>query len=157
MNKPKPQLLATFLVALFIYSCTPLISLFDSTSYKNTIDLKVDFVFLVKKSATTQYSAEEGNIESFEKKLAKAYEYEKGRFKNDISIAQYKILDSDEGSIKQFFKLWKEQGTISAIASQAFEEQASAIFDQILKLENGKRREGIKLKSASPDDKQSNN
>lgn len=130
------------LAASVLVACAPLISIHDPQSYQAAIDLKVDFQFLVE-SSESQYEDKLDEVTSFRKKLAKSIEYEKGRYKNELTVKQYEILR--DGTVNGFFDLWKSQGTTSEYFRSQNVEQSNQIFDEIIKLEKIKRTEGIKL------------
>lgn len=151
-----PEMNKQILVVLWIIllgGCSPLISIFDETAYKNGIDLKVDFQFLIE-SSVKPFDQHQDQIDDFRKKLYKAYEHEKGRDKNNLTIEQYKILISDDGPILGYFKVWKKNNQVSEYFKKQAMEQSAAIFDELLQLEHAKRREGIKLKLTNPDSQQ---
>jgi hypothetical protein len=142
-----------YAVVFLLSACTPLISIFDETSYKNAIDLKVDFHYLVEASKSS-YKNHEEDIAAFRKKLDKAYEYEKGRFKNQITVEQYNVLRKADGPIDGFFDLWLAQDSTSQTFRESKIKISDQSFDEILGLEKSKRREGIRLKLTDPDSNQ---
>ena len=137
-----------------VAGCAPLISLFDDTAYRNAIDLKVDFSFLVESSDST-FTSYAKEVREFRKNLQKAYEYEKGRYRNELTVQQYDILLSPDGPLEGFFKVWRENQRTSMVYRKEKKELAAQIFDEILTLEKAKRREGIRLRLIDPESKQS--
>jgi len=133
-----PSLLAIF---LSIISCeTTSIALYDETAYSQIISLKVDSLSLIEK-ATESYSLHEAEVNALQKELQFAYEYARGRPKNEITAEQIFLLINPEGYLLGgFFTRWESEGSLK----RAFVENAKALiaeaFDQIIGLESGKIR-----------------
>ena len=117
--------------------CTS-ISLHDHYAYTQSINLKVDAIKLMD-LAVENFSKHEGEVNNFLTRIEKAYEYEKVRPKNEITIAMWEKLKDPEGNLLGgFIKRWEEKKKLS----KAFIEEAKKIindaFDQIIGLESGK-------------------
>jgi len=130
-----------FTVPLFINSCeTTSIALYDETAYSQIVSLKVDSLSLIEKS-TEDYFLHEEEVAQLQKELQFAYEYARGRPKNEITEEQIHLLIDPEGYLLGgFLKRWKNEG----ILGETFVENAKMLiadaFDQIIGLESGKIR-----------------
>ena len=125
---------------IFIFtSCTPLISQFDATAYRDATSLKVDSL-LVMSEATTQYKLHEKEVVKLKIKLAKAYEYAKGIPHNEISAQMWeRILDPNKFLLGGFLERWKEKGSLSEAFVKDEKKQVSEVFDKIICLEANKK------------------
>ena len=93
--------------------------------------------------ATSDYQAHEKEVEALSNQLDKAYEYDRGRQSNQITVTQWDILrDPNRNLVGGFFKLWKEKGKFGAAFLAEKKKQVGDAFDQIIQLESGKRRLG---------------
>ena len=73
--------------------------------------------------------------------LDKAYEYDRGRALNKITVAQWDILrDPNRNLVGGFLKLWKAKGSLSAVFVAEKKKQIGDAFDQIIQLESGKTK-----------------
>lgn len=122
-------------------SCKPLIALHDPESYRTALDLKVEFKYLVE-SSSDSYLTKSNDVLEFQKAIEKALLYERGRYRNELTVAQYDIM---KGILNRFVDTWKQNDTISDFTRKEFLEESQAAFDEIIKLEKNKRSEGIKL------------
>lgn len=125
------------LIPIITLSCAS-ISLYSEVAYKQATSLKVESL-AVMDIAVEEYADNKAKVESLEIKLNKAYEYAKGRPKNEISARQWQILiDPNRNLLGGFLKRWKQEGALSKI----FVEEAKGIivdaFDTIIGLESGK-------------------
>ena len=86
-------------------------------------------------------------IEEFQTKLDQAYEYAKGRPKNELSTRQWEILkDPDRHLLGGFISRWKNEDKLGkTFIDNAKEGLIMQAFDQIIGLESGK----IKKKNAN--------
>ena len=125
------------LLILLVQGCTDIAS-YDQAAYANATSLKVDALDLVGK-ATSSFSAHTEDIRQLGLKLDKAYEYDKGRNKNEITVHQWDILrDSNRELLGGFFKEWKESGHLLPAYVADKQIQISRAFDTIIGLESGK-------------------
>ncbi len=125
---------------IFIFtSCTPLISQFDATAYRDATSLKVDSL-LVMSEATTPYKLHEREVSKLKVKLAKAYEYVKGIPHNEISAQMWeRILDPNKFLLGGFLERWKEKGSLNTAFVKDEKKQVSEGFDKIICLEANKK------------------
>ena len=91
--------------------------------------------------ATESYSEHQKEVEGVVNELDKAYEYDRGRQLNKITITQWDILrDPNRNLVGGFLKMWKAKGTLSATLVAEKKRQIGDAFDQIIQLESGKPR-----------------
>ena len=79
---------ACFVSALLFWSCAPTISGFSPIAFEQAPSLKVDALAVMDK-ATGSYADHEQDVAALSLRLAKAYEFAKGRPKNEISAHQW--------------------------------------------------------------------
>lgn len=133
----RSSLLWLFLLALLSGGCSSLIAEYDQVAYQQATSLKVDSLAVMDK-AVEQYTEHENAINELNIKVEKAYEYAKGRPKNEIITKQWHILkDPDRHLLGGFIKLWKEKGQLSALLVSEAKGNVSLAYDQIIGLESG--------------------
>jgi hypothetical protein len=125
------------LFALLIYGCQ-YVSYFDSISYKNLTDLKGEMKVAFQSFSVNGAGGEQdlGTLKKFKIESSKGYEYEKGKNKNDDTIAQWKIIDSLVEETVQRFK--SQNNELSAGYCEAKWEILETAFDIAIATENGK-------------------
>jgi hypothetical protein len=129
---------AVFLVAF--HGCSS-ISLFDQYAYTQATSLKVDALALMGK-ATEQAPMYNEAIEQLLIKVDKAYEYEKGRPKNEITTRMWDVLKNpDRNLLGGFVKRWREKGQLSQAFIDESKELVGEAFDLISSLESRKIKE----------------
>jgi hypothetical protein len=130
------------LIPLFFLIGCATISQHSETAYKNAVDLKVEADVILSK-ATTPYTSE-GNLKAlteFQINLQKAYEYDKGRVKNKITLEMWDTLINPEGHLLGgIIKEWKEQGELRPVYLKFKRRQIATGFDQLIELEYNKNR-----------------
>lgn len=135
------QGISTIWLALFIISisgCSSLIDKYDKVAYQNATSIKVDSLALVDK-AITPYSDNLNTINALKIKIDKAYEYAKGRPKNEIITKQWEIMKSPSRNLfGGFLARWEEKVTLSKDIVAGAKSNISLAFDQIIGLESGK-------------------
>lgn len=123
--------------ALFLAGCT-LIARYDQAAYEHATSAKVDTLALMSK-ATGSYADHEKEVEELVRQLDKAYEYDRGRQLNKLTVAQWDILrDPERNLVGGFLKMWKAKGSLSATFISEKKKQIADAFDQIIQLESGK-------------------
>ena len=124
-------------LGLIIWSCST-VSVFSPEAYKQAVDLKVESVELMS-FATMPYSDFEEDVSDLKTKLEKAYEFSKGRLKNEISTKLWTILINPEGNLLGgFLKRWEEEGVLSQMFVTEAQLQVNDAYDKIIGLESGK-------------------
>ena len=128
------------LIVLFLVSCST-ISPFSETAYKQSTSIKASALALMDK-AQEPYSNYCKKVEDLMLEARKAYEYAKGRPKNEESAEQWAIMIDPKGNmLAGFFEKWKSEGKQSKFFIEEAKEQISKGFDQISALESGKIKE----------------
>lgn len=123
---------------LFLWSCNNSISRFSEQAYQQDVTLKVESLAIISK-ANEPYKKHEKEISKLKEKLDIAYEYAKGRPKNEITTRQWKIMiNPDRHLLGGFLKRWKEQTSLSPYFIKQASGQISSAFDTIIDLESGK-------------------
>ena len=127
------------LAVLIFTSCTPLISEFDATAYRDATSLKVDSL-AVMSEATTPYKLHGKEVSKLKIKLAKAYEYVKGIPHNEISSQLWeRLLDPKGFLLGGFLERWKEKGSLSTAFVKDEKKLVSEGFNKIICLEANKK------------------
>ena len=125
-------------LAAAVASCGPTISTFSPIAYEQATSLKVDALGLMDR-ATEPYADHRADTESLTVRLAKAYEFAKGRPDNDISTEQWRILiDPGRNLLGGFLARWKKESRLSTRFVTEAKGLVSDGFDTIIGLESGK-------------------
>ncbi len=129
--------LPLFLCAGLLAACNT-ISTYDQAAYEHATSAKVDALAVMDK-ATGSYSEHQGKIEALNLTLQKAYEYDKGRPLNQITIALWdKLLNPSGDLLGGFLREWKEDGPMLPKYVANKKDQVAQAFDIIIGLESGK-------------------
>lgn len=126
----------SFLLPFLLAGCIHLVSYYDSQSYKNLTDLKASASILFDNLAQDPTgNGVKTELDSFRLDLEKAYEYEKGKDKNQDTIVQVStIRDIYDGLLQ----LLKTQGKLSAVYIGEKKTQVMDAFDIAIKTEKEK-------------------
>ena len=128
----------TLLVVVLSFAACATISSFDQYAYAQTTSLKVDALNTMD-LATGDYSTNEKTIQELQTKLQKAYEYEKNRPKNEITLKMWTILlDSNGHLLGGFITRWEKEQKLNAVFIQEEKKIVGDAFDQIAGLESQK-------------------
>ena len=139
MNTIVPRNLILPLALLSLAACS-LIAQYDRVAYEHATNAKVDTLALMDK-ATGSYSDHQKEIEVLVIELNKAYEYDRGRALNKLTVAQWDILRDPNGNlVGGFLRLWKAKGSLSSTFISEKKLQIGKAFDQIIALESGKNK-----------------
>jgi len=126
-----------FILPLMINGCASQIAKFDTLAYQQATSLKVDTLVLIGK-ATEAYDIHENAIEALSVDIEKAYEYAKGRPKNEIVTKQWAIMnDPERNLLGGFLVRWKNKGSLSNAFVKGAKGNIALGFDQIIGLESG--------------------
>src|SRR5438270_4395222 len=99
--------------SLFLAACT-LIAHYDQVAYEHATSAKVDTLALMDK-ATGSYDEHQKEVEALVTELNKAYEYDRGRSLNKLTVTQWDILRDPNGNlVGGFLKMWKAKGSLGA-------------------------------------------
>lgn len=128
---------ATLLLLLSLMACSS-ISSFDHYAYTQTTSLKVDALTTMS-LASSEYKQNEKAIQELQIKLQKAYEYERNRPKNEISVQLWdKLLDINGHLLGGFIKRWQDKTVLSETFISEEKKLVGDAFDQISGLESHK-------------------
>jgi hypothetical protein len=128
-----------WLVVVFA-ACASSISQFSPVAYKQATSLKVESLALMQK-ATQPYANHQAEIEALITKVDEAYEYARGRPKNEISTRMWDVLrDPNRNLLGGFLARWKNRSTLGPAFVSDARDVVSDAFDQIIGLESGKIR-----------------
>jgi hypothetical protein len=132
---PRPFIL--LLGWLLLAGCST-IATYDQIAYERATDAKAEALALMDK-ATGSYSAHLQEIESVSLTLNKAYEYDRGRALNSITVKQWDILlDPNRNLFGGFILRWHEKGSLRPAYIAEKKPDIAEAFDQIIELERGK-------------------
>lgn len=132
-----PRLLALLLLAgaLACASIAP----FSQVAYEQATSLKAE-ALLVMGRATEPYARHEAEVAGLTLRMEQAYEYARGRPKNDEATRQWALMkDPQRNLLGGFLRRWQERGTLSPVFIQEAQRVVGDAFDQISGLESGKK------------------
>lgn len=128
------------LVISILAACSNLIAVYSQTAYEQATSIKAESLVLMNK-ATEPYSQHAQEVAALMLNVDKAYEYAKGRPRNEISTEQWaRMKDPNTNLLGGFLKRWQEQGRLSPVFVKEAEAQIAKAFDQIIELESGKNK-----------------
>jgi hypothetical protein len=129
---------ALLLSTVLLFSACKTISVFDQYAYAQGTALKVDALKIMDK-ATESFTSQQAAIDEVTTRIEKAYEYEKHRPKNAITVKMWEIVKNpDRNLFGGFIKRWKEKSTLSATFINEAKTQVGEAFDMIVELESEK-------------------
>lgn len=125
--------------------CSSLIAEYDQVSYQQAVSLKVESLALMDK-AVKPYSDHEASVDALLINLEKAYEYDKGRPKNEIVTRQWEILrDPNRHLLGGFLQRWKNEKQFGKAYVVEAKNNVALAYDQIIGLLSGlNKREEVK-------------
>jgi hypothetical protein len=127
-------------LVVLLSGCAPRISQFSATAYEQATALKVESLALMDR-ATQPYADHVVAVSALETELRKAYEYARGRPRNEISARQWEILiDPERNLLGGFLVRWRERGALPPVFVQEAKGIVADAFDTIIGLESGKVR-----------------
>ena len=137
------RLVGSAALALVAAACSVPISYYDSTTYKNLTDLKVETTTLIASFDTKAVSENEAKIADVSMKLQKAYEYEKG--KGNANSGTMIQLEKIKGLFESDLELYrKPQKDKDDLGRKFFSEAARLLaqaFDIVISTENLKNKD----------------
>jgi len=138
LRRFSPAVVLTILLAPILATCAPTISQFSPIAYEQATALKVDAQALMSK-ATQPYANHEEEVTALTLRVAKAYEFARGRPRNEISARQWAILaDSSRNLLGGFLARWKRESTLLPTFVAEAKGIVADAFDTIIGLESGK-------------------
>lgn len=124
-------------LAILVNGCST-IAQYDQVAYQQATSLKVDALNLMA-NATEPYATHAQAVAELMVRVDKAYEYDKGRMKNEISTRMWEQLkDPDRNLLGGFLNRWKSSGQLGAAFITEAKEIVGGAFDTIIQLESGK-------------------
>jgi hypothetical protein len=131
--------LPPLLVCLLISACST-IATFDQVAYDKATGAKAEALVLMDK-ATDSYSTHLKEIEAVSLTIDKAYEYDRGRALNTITVQQWQILrDPNRNLFGGFLRRWHDKGSLKPDYIAENKPDIAEAFDQSTGLEIGKRK-----------------
>jgi hypothetical protein len=125
------------LIVGFLAACST-IATYDQNAYEKATGAKDEALALMDK-ATGPFSAHEAEIEAVSLTIDKAYEYDRGRTLNSITVKQWEILrDPSRNLFGGFIRRWREKGSLRQAYITEKKTDIAEAFDQIIELERGK-------------------
>ena len=113
---------------------------FDQAAYEHATSLKVDTLVVMSK-ATESYANHSREVADLQISLDKAYEYDRNRPLNIVTITLWDKLRNPEGDLLGgFLREWKEDGPLLPKYVSAKKKQVAEAFNVIIQLESGKIR-----------------
>ena len=126
------------LPVLFLYSCTPRVSVFNEAAYRQAVELKVASMNLLDK-ATTDFSENRESVDHLKLDLLTAWEYAKGRPDNEAAERLWEsLLDPEVNLLADFLSRWEERERLPPAMIREYKLIISDAFDRIIALESGK-------------------
>jgi len=127
----------TLFLTLLLAACST-IAPYDQEAYKTATGLKVD-ALVVMSSATESYSSHRAEVARFRIALDKAYEYDRNRPLNEITIKLWDKLRNPDGDLLGgFLREWQEEGALRPKYVAHKKTQIAEGFDTLIQLESGK-------------------
>ena len=118
--------------------CRNAISQFSPIAYEQATSLKVDALALMDQ-AVEPYANHHAAVDSLSVRLAKAYEFSKGRPQNEISAHQWELLlDPGHNLLGGFMARWNRESKLSPTFVTEAKGLIGDAFDTIIGLESGK-------------------
>jgi hypothetical protein len=128
------------LYCFFLATACTTIATFDQVAYDKATGAKAEALALMDK-ATNSYGAHIKEIEAVSLTIDKAYEYDRGRALNSITVQQWQILrDPNRNLFGGFLRRWREKGSLRPDYIAEKKPDIAEAFDQITGLEIGKRK-----------------
>jgi hypothetical protein len=122
---------------LMLAACST-IATYDQNAYEKATGAKAEALALMEK-AVGSFVSHENEIEAVSLTIDKAYEYDRGRALNFITVKQWEILrDPNRNLFGGFIRRWHEKGALSPAYINEKKPDIAEAFDQIIELERGK-------------------
>jgi len=134
-------LLALPALMLTLTGCNT-IAPYDQAAYEHATSTKAEALLLMDR-ASTSYSQNADRISTVILDINKAYEYDKGRPKNQVTVEIWaELLSPDGKSFGGFLRYWKSKGQLHPAYIEEKKKDVGDAFDQIIQLEQGKQKIG---------------
>ena len=140
---PVRRLLLSVVPALvLVLTACSTIAPYDQAAYEHATSSKAEALLLMDR-ATTSYSQNTDKIDAVILDLNKAYEYDKGRVRNQFTVKLWTELLSPDNLFGAFIHQWKSKGQLHPGYIEVKKKDVEDAFDQIIQLEQGKQKNGI--------------
>ncbi len=140
--KTKLKMLVLF-VSLMFASCAT--TYFDHFTFTETVKTKAMVENLFQISATQQYSDNLASVNELQVQLRKMLQYEQSKENNLIMQKMWEVHNKEGSALQGFFKVWKEQGTMSQAFIDEFTPEVVKSFELMVDFENNKSKENESL------------
>lgn len=138
MRTMKDHFSSVLILLLIILSGCSTISQFDQHAYIQTTSVKVDALRLMN-LATENYSLHVVEVNFVTTQIDKAYEYERNRPKNELTLKLWdKLRDTSGHLFGGFIQRWNKDEKLSPVFIRESKKQVSEAFDIIAQLESKK-------------------
>jgi len=135
------RVLRVFLLLLagFGFGGCSTISTHDRIAYEKATSAKAAALSVMDK-ATASFASKESIVTPLLLEVDQAYEYDRGRALNSITVRQWEILRARDGHLfGGFLRRWQERGSLRPAYITEKKKDVAEAFDQIIQLERGKR------------------
>ncbi len=139
-----------YLLTLLTLSCTPLISLYDADTFKDTTELKARCMILMT-HGTEPFADYSRDADAVLASAWSLYERQKVRSQNNLTFGQWQLLMDDKvmsdkametkAILPPFFERWKKEGRMGSAYVEEKRKIVERAFNEILKLESVKIRQ----------------
>jgi hypothetical protein len=120
--------------------CASSVAEYDRLAYQQAVALKVESLALMDK-AVEPYANHKASVDVLLVNLEKAYEYDKGRPKNEAVVKQWEILkDPDRRLLGYFLRRWQDEEQLNEAYVVGQKKSVSLAYDQIIGLLSGQIR-----------------
>ena len=120
--------------------CASSVAEYDRQAYQQAVALKVESLALMDK-AVEPYSNHKASVDALLVSLEKAYEYDKGRPRNEAVVKQWEILkDPDRRLLGYFLRRWQDEEQLNEAYVVGQKKSVSLAYDQIIGLLSGQIR-----------------
>jgi hypothetical protein len=107
-------------------------------AYEKATAAKAEVLTLIDK-AGDPFSVRQAEVEAVLLTVDKAYEYDRGRARNDLTVRQWEILRDPAGHLLGgFVRRWRERGSLNPAYVSEKKPDIAEAFDQIIDLERHK-------------------
>ncbi len=118
--------------------CAPSIAPYSPVAFEKAVDMKVDALRLMEQ-AEEPAAEQERKITALRRDLDRAWEFAKGRPRNEHSSRQWELMrDPDGHLLGGFLSRWEQEGTLGPVFISESQRLISLAFDAIIGLESGK-------------------
>src|ERR1700727_2809115 len=126
------------MVTCGLAACITTISPYSDVAYQQATAVKSE-AMTVMSNATEPFRMHATDVKTLELDVEKAYEYARGRPKNEISTKQWEIIRDPSGaSLIGFLERWKREGKLGQEFVTEAKKVISDQLDTVIDLESGK-------------------